>query len=140
MQVHAKCGGEGSGRLIYSCSGVADVGGLADAAARRLTKQGLARMHCLAGIGGQVPEVLEVTRQAQVILAIDGCPLDCAKRCLEREGFNAVQHLRLTDHGFVKGQTVLSDANLEQTMQLAMGLLDPQQAARQVNSTGLVWR
>jgi uncharacterized metal-binding protein len=121
----ANCGCGGMKPLIYACSGKADVGALADVIARRLTQQGTGMMHCLAGIGGQVPEVLAVTHKAGTILAIDGCPLDCARHSLEREGIQNVIHLRLTDHGYTKGQTQCSEENIATAMELAAGMLKP---------------
>ncbi len=62
-------------------------------------------MFCLAGIGGRVSGIMKTTEAAVSILAIDGCPLDCAKKSLEEAGFKKVNHLRLSDLGFEKGQT-----------------------------------
>jgi len=95
--------------LIFACSGAADVGAIADHAARRLTASGWGRMFCLAGIGGKVPGILKTTESAARILAIDGCPLDCARLSLEQAGFKSVQHLRLTDIGLEKGKSPLSE-------------------------------
>ncbi len=39
-------------KLIFACSGAADVGAIADQAARKLTRDGVGKMFCLAGIGG----------------------------------------------------------------------------------------
>ena len=80
-------------KLIFSCSGAADVGEISDRAARRLTKNGVGKMFCLAGIGGKVEPILTATKVASQILAIDGCGLDCAKGCLEQAGFENFQHL-----------------------------------------------
>ena len=65
--------------LIFACSGAADVGAIADRAARKLTANGAGKMYCLAGIGGRVAGILKTTEEAEKILAIDGCPLDCTK-------------------------------------------------------------
>ena len=62
-------------------------------------------MFCLAGIGGRVSGIMETTRAATAILAIDGCPLDCAKKTLEQAGFTKFEHLRLSDLGMEKGKT-----------------------------------
>lgn len=97
-------------RLIFSCSGAADVGELADRAGRALNRSGLGKMFCLAGIGGRVSGILKTTETAVSILAIDGCPLDCAKKSLEEAGFKKVHHLRLSDLGFEKGKTVVDEA------------------------------
>jgi uncharacterized metal-binding protein len=94
--------------LIFACSGCADVGELADQAARQLTRDGVGKMFCLAGIGGRVPGILHATEAAQGILAIDGCPLDCTKKTLELAGIGRIKHLRLNDLGFEKGKTEIS--------------------------------
>jgi len=76
-------------RLIFACSGAADVGKLSDLAARELTAAGAGKMFCLAGIGGRVSGIMATTEAAQAILAIDGCPLDCAKKTLENTAADA---------------------------------------------------
>lgn len=43
-------------RLIYSCSGCADVGEIADQVARKLTRDGYGKMTCLASIRPVYPE------------------------------------------------------------------------------------
>lgn len=96
-------------KLIFSCSGAADVGHLADSVARKLTKDGVGKMFCLAGIGGNVSGILKTTESAAKILVIDGCPLDCAKKSLEEKGFKNSEFIRITDMGFEKGKTVVND-------------------------------
>ena len=96
-------------RLIFACSGAADVGHLSDLAARKLSAEGAGRMFCLAGIGGRVRGVLATTEAAAAVLAIDGCPLDCAKKSLEEAGFNDFEHLRLSDLGMEKGKSPVTD-------------------------------
>ena len=78
----------GAPKLIFPCSGGSDVGALADRAARQMTRDGSGKMYCLAGIGGRVPGILASTENAANILAIDGCPLNCAKKTLELAGFS----------------------------------------------------
>lgn len=96
---------QGAPQLIFPCSGAADVGEISDRAARRLTRDGTARMFCLAGIGGRVSDILESTRAASKILVIDGCPADCAKKTLELAGYNNYRHIRITDLGMEKGKS-----------------------------------
>ena len=100
------CGrGDAGPKVIFSCSGCADVGELADQAARKLTRDGVGRQACLAGISGRISGIVKSTEIAQSILAIDGCPLDCTRKTLEIAGFARVNHLRLSDLGFEKGKT-----------------------------------
>jgi uncharacterized metal-binding protein len=106
-------------KLIFSCSGAADVGGLADQAARQLNREGIGKMFCLAGIGGRVSGILKSTETAASILAIDGCPLDCAKKSLEEAGFATFNHLRLADLGFEKGKTEVDAGAIAKVTQKA---------------------
>lgn len=110
-------------RLIFSCSGAADVGELADRAARNLTRDGHGKMFCLAGIGGRVSAIMKTTETAISILAIDGCPLDCAKKSLEEAGFKKVNHLRLSDLGFEKGGTFITETNIAKVLNKAQRYL-----------------
>lgn len=106
-------------KLIFPCSGAADVGELADRAARKLTRDGHGSMFCLAGIGGRVSGILKSTEAAGTILAIDGCPLECAKKSLEEAGFSNFKHMRLTDLGFEKGKSTVDTTSITQVMNLA---------------------
>lgn len=117
------CGCTGGTNLIFACSGAADVGGVADRAARKLTKDGAGKMFCLAGIGGGVEGILKTTEAADKILAIDGCPLDCTAKCLQKAGFTNFSHLRLKEMGMEKGSTEVSDANIERVATVAKDLL-----------------
>jgi uncharacterized metal-binding protein len=103
------CGGV---KLIFPCSGSADVGAIADQAARKLTREGAGRMACLAGIGGGVSGILKSVEAAEKILVIDGCPLECAKKTMEKAGFSSFKHLRLAELGFEKGKSPVNDENI----------------------------
>lgn len=100
-------------RLIFACSGAADVGEIADLSARKLTTDGAGKMFCLAGVGGRVKGIMETTKAAKVILAIDGCPLHCARNTLEQAGFKDFEHLCLADIGMKKGETPATPDNVE---------------------------
>jgi uncharacterized metal-binding protein len=110
MSIPCACGT--APKLIFSCSGGADVGALADQAGRKLTRDGRGKMFCLAGIGGRVSGIMKSTEAAAMVLAIDGCPLDCAKKCLEQAGFTTLEHLRITDLGLEKGKSEISESNI----------------------------
>jgi len=110
-------------KLIFPCSGAADVGEIADRTARRLTKEGVGKMYCLAGIGGRVNDIIVNAQAAGKILAIDGCPKDCARHTLEHAGFTDVAHLQLSDIGFAKGASPANDANITTAVEHARPLL-----------------
>ena len=102
----------GASNLIFPCSGGSDVGALSDLAARQMTRDGTGKMYCLAGIGGQIPGILSTTQNATQILAIDGCPMNCAKKILELAGFSQFKHLCLSDAGFPKGSSPSTPENV----------------------------
>lgn len=108
-----KCECSAAPKLIFACSGAADVGAIADQAARKLTKEGVGKMFCLAGVGGRVSGIMKTTEAADKILAIDGCPLDCTKNCLEGAGFTKFEHLQLAEIGLEKGNSPVSDDAVE---------------------------
>ena len=106
--------------LIFACSGAADVGAISDRAARKLTADGTGKMYCLAGIGGRVAGILRTTEEAEKILAIDGCPLDCTKLSLEEAGFTEFEHLKITDLGLEKGKSPATVENIATVVQAAL--------------------
>ncbi|MBU1003417.1 MAG: putative zinc-binding protein [Proteobacteria bacterium] len=105
MSTQCSCECSAAPTLIFSCSGAADVGEVADRAARQLTREGKGKMFCLAGIGGRVSGIIKTTEAAAKILVIDGCSLNCARKSLEEAGFKEFAHLGLTDLGLKKGET-----------------------------------
>ena len=112
MEQNKSCECTAAPRLIFACSGAADVGAVADQAARKLTRDGAGKMFCMAGIGGRVPGILKSTEAAQAFLAIDGCALNCTKLSLENAGFTNFKHLQVADLGMAKGQTPPTEANI----------------------------
>ncbi|HRH88375.1 MAG TPA: putative zinc-binding protein [Rubrivivax sp.] len=85
--------------LVYSCSGCSSAAQLANHAAVRLDREGLAEMSCIAGLGGDVPSLTRKAHEAvtagRPIVAIDGCVLACARKTLSRHGIAATQHVEL---------------------------------------------
>lgn len=101
-------------RLIFACSGAADVGEVSDRAARKVTREGAGKMFCMAGIGGRVEGILKTTGSAVKVVAVDGCPLNCAKRSLEEAGFTSFQHIQLAALGMEKGKSPATEQRVEQ--------------------------
>ncbi len=117
------CGCSVSTKLVFPCSGAADVGAMSDLVARKLTQDKIGKMSCLAGIGGKVSGIIESTKAASKVLVIDGCPLECAKKTLNQAGLNDFVHLKLNEEGFKKGHSEPNEANISQITQKAMSLL-----------------
>lgn len=114
----------GGPKLIFACSGAADVGAVADHAGRRMTKEGVGSMFCLAGVGGRVAPIMEKTKSASKILAIDGCPLDCVAETLRQAGIEGFAQLRVTDLGLEKGSTPISDASIDKVVTKGREIMD----------------
>lgn len=110
-------------KLIFACSGAADVGEISDRAARLLTRRGEGKMYCLVGVGGRVPDIVARTRNAAKVVAIDGCALDCARQCLLAAGITPSAHFRVTDLGMAKGKSPANDQNVFIVAEKAASLL-----------------
>ncbi len=114
---------KGGPKLVFACSGAADVGAVADKAARKMTLNGDGVLFCLAGIGGRIDPIMQKTATADKILAIDGCPLNCVKATLEQAGFEPFEHLQLADLGMEKGKTPVSDESIATVAEAGAALI-----------------
>jgi len=97
-----KCLCEPSEILIFPCSGGSNVGQIANQAGVKLTQDGIGNFFCLAGIGGHASGMIESTKAGKVIVAIDSCPVACAKKTLEHAGFNIDEYVQVTEIGIEK--------------------------------------
>ncbi len=95
--------------VVYACSGCSDAGEIADRVARQLTREGAAQMSCLAGIGGRVKSLVMKAENAERILVVDGCPLNCAAHTLKLAGFEKFDHLELHKIGIRKGSCPVTE-------------------------------
>ncbi len=59
-------------------------------------------MSCIAGVGGGVPHLVKTAISGRPILALDGCPLACARACLNQCGVEPTVHIVLSEHGVKK--------------------------------------
>lgn len=112
MNENKSCACGTAPKLIFACSGAADVGAISDQTARKLTKEGAGKMYCMAGLGGCVSGIIETTKSAAKILAIDGCPLNCVSESLKNAGFNKFEHILVTDLGLEKGKSEVNESNI----------------------------
>ena len=101
-----KCLCESSEILIFSCAGSSNVGQIANQAAIKLVQGGVGRYFCLAGIGGHVSGMIESTKAGKMLIAIDGCPVGCAKKTLEHTGFNIDEYIQVTELGIEKNHNL----------------------------------
>jgi len=97
-----------SDRMVLACSGASDVGRISDLVARKLRDNKVRKMNCLAIVGAGIEESIEDFKKKN-ILVIDGCPIDCGKKIMDKNGFTNYHYIRVTDLGYKKGQTPVSD-------------------------------
>ncbi len=102
----------GGVRLVFPCSGAADVGAIADQVGRKMTGEGLGKMYCLAGIGGHVSGIVETTKAADEIITIDGCPIACATKAAEHIGIKP-KSFDVTKMGFEKGKSPVTEEAID---------------------------
>jgi uncharacterized metal-binding protein len=96
-------------RLVYSCSGCADVGEIADQVSRKLTRDGYGTMTCLVSISAGISGTIALAKGADENVAIDGCSVACARKTLENIGVKPTDAYILTDMYLEKGETTVSE-------------------------------
>ncbi len=88
--------------LVYSCSGCSSAAQMANHLALRLDRLGVAEMSCIAGVGGDVEHLVMIAKSGRPIVVLDGCPLECARKCLARHGLEPAVHRLLSEYGVRK--------------------------------------
>jgi uncharacterized metal-binding protein len=88
--------------LVYACSGASSAAQMANHIAVKLDRLKVAEMSCIAGVGGDVKPLVKIALSGRPIIALDGCPLQCAAKILARHGLKADQHFDLSELGVKK--------------------------------------
>ena len=104
------CGG--GDKIVIACSGAADLGHISDMLARKLSSNDIRKMSCMALFAAGNDELIEKFK-SQDILVIDGCSVDCGKKIMDKRGFEDYEYLRLTDLGYIKGETPATEENVK---------------------------
>ena len=108
---------------VLACSGCSHAGELADLAARRVEEIGVAKMSCLAGVGGRVKPIMNTVQRAPELLMIDGCPLECGANTLRLAGITEFKHLKLHELGVRKHSTEVTPETIQSLAESAAVLL-----------------
>ena len=125
MSEKERYGGETAGyNLVFACSGAADVGAIANQAARQLSRDKKAAMCCTAAIAADIPDILDRARGADMMVVIDGCKNSCAKKILDRRGLPDYAYVALGSAGMEKGKTPVTDVNVARAVAMATHALD----------------
>jgi uncharacterized metal-binding protein len=104
--------------MVLACSGASDVGHITDLVARKLRDNGIRKMNCLAVVGASIEKSIEDFKKKN-ILVIDGCPIDCGKKIMDKNEFKNYNYIRVTDLGYKKGQTPVSDNVINAVFEMA---------------------
>ena len=106
------CAGENKTKLIYSCSGAANTGYLADQVFRNIKSGDIANGTCLAAVGADLSGFLVSAKEVEENIIIDGCKVGCGKKIFENKGLPFTQYV-ITDFGVEKGKTEITAEVIE---------------------------
>jgi len=104
-----KCMCESSNVLVVACSGASNVGQISNLAAMDLSREKIAKYFCLAGVGAHIKGFLKSAKEADLMIAIDGCPVQCATRTLQHAEIEPAIQIIVTDLGIEKSHDMVLD-------------------------------
>jgi uncharacterized metal-binding protein len=113
------CGGPGvpeggKKRVIFPCAGASNTGQISNSAAVQLAQEGYGILACTAGVPVRAPSTMKKVEEAEAIVAIDGCPVGCAKKLLEGQGVSVDCHIVVTELGIEKtGDLIIDEEDVE---------------------------
>lgn len=114
-----KCSCGAGNKVVLSCSGASDVGAISDQVARALAVAGHRKMGCMAKIGAGIEKAIEEFKTKD-ILVIDGCPVACGRKALDRNNFENYKHMIVTNQGLIKGKSPANDDNVQKVLKGAI--------------------
>ena len=97
------CGQNEPKRIIFPCAGQANVGQLTNLAAIQLTKEGYGSIACASLLAIGTESLIANALNADEVVALDGCPMQCMKKIAGAQGIPVGQHLVMTELGIAKG-------------------------------------
>jgi uncharacterized metal-binding protein len=102
---------------VFYCAGASNVGQstmLSSVQAANEVGYDKAALLCLASISAGLANITNGAKEAKGIVAVDGCPMSCAKKTLEKAGFNTDEHIIVTkDIGISKNFDLDSSTDLK---------------------------
>jgi len=109
MEETKKCLCSSSDVRVVACSGASNVGQIANQAAIDLAKQKIAGFFCLAGVGGHIKGMVKSAKEAGLMIAIDGCPVQCAAKTLQHAEIEPAIQIIVTELGIEKSHEIAID-------------------------------
>jgi uncharacterized metal-binding protein len=102
MAEETKCACGSANVAIFPCVGASNVGQLSNKIAIELEKQNIGNLMCIAGIGARAAGLMKSAEASDRIIAIDGCPVNCASKTLELAGFKVDRQIVISEFGIKK--------------------------------------
>ncbi len=102
MAEETKCSCGSANVALFPCAGAANVGQLSNKVAIELEKQGIGNLMCTSGIGARAPGIMKSAEASDRIIAVDGCPVNCASKTLELAGFKVDRQIVISELGVKK--------------------------------------
>ncbi|QLH75468.1 MAG: putative zinc-binding protein [Methanomassiliicoccales archaeon] len=106
MYIDEECNCNPGELMLFPCAGACNVGQLANDLTKEMTNRGIGKMACIAAVGGGGMMAINAAKGAKVILVVDGCPVGCARKILERNGIAPTLQVIVTDIGMKKTDTL----------------------------------
>ncbi len=97
------CGANEPKRIIFPCAGQANVGQLTNLAAVQLTEEGYGSIACASLLAIGTESLIANALNADEVVILDGCPMNCMKKIAGAQGIAAGQYLVVTELGITKG-------------------------------------
>ncbi|NTV28012.1 MAG: zinc-binding protein [Methanothrix sp.] len=109
MEEKKKCMCGSSDVRVVACAGASNVGQIANQAAIQLAKEKVAGFRCLAGVGGHIKGMAKTAKEAGLMVAIDGCPFQCAAKTLQHAEIEPAIQVIVSELGIEKSHDIALD-------------------------------
>lgn len=124
MAEKEKCSCCGENIAIFPCVGASNVGQLSNKIAIELDKKEIGNLMCTAGIGARASGIMKSAEASDRIIAIDGCPVNCASKTLELAGFKVDSHIIISEFGIKKTkEKELKEDEVSEALQKTLEIL-----------------
>jgi uncharacterized metal-binding protein len=112
MEEKKKCLCGSSDVRVVACSGASNVGQIANQAALELAKEKVAGFFCLAGVGAHIEGMVKSAKEVGLMVAIDGCPVQCAAKTLQHAEIEPAIQVIVTELGIEKSHDIVLDEKI----------------------------
>ncbi len=112
MEENKKCACASSDVRVVTCSGGSNVGQMANQAAVMLAREKVAGFFCLAGIGAHIKGMVKSGKEADLIISIDGCPMQCAAKTMQHAEIEPAIQVIVTEFGIEKSHEMVVDERI----------------------------